>query len=207
MHDELPSWDFLVAGFTPPARQCVAVLHDVAPDGSRSVRAAGVTNWSAGRRVGTLSYLATAPTHRGTGLGGRLVTEHARHWPTLGLGTVLGEVHDPRLHAETSEERPLDRLRFYDRHGARLVGVPWVQPALSPDTERSPGMLLIALPPVPDAIPADDLVAWATDYYLEAEGASAADGDLAALLTRFGERPTWGPGPVMEFARVEPLHR
>jgi GNAT superfamily N-acetyltransferase len=204
--DELPSWDFLLAGFTPPARQCVAVLHEEAPRGARSVRAVAVTNWRDGRHVGTLSYLATAPAHRGTGSGGRLIAEHAQHWPALGLSTVLGEVHDPRLHPETDAERPLDRLRFYDRHGARLVGVPWVQPALSSDTKRSGGMLLIVLPPVPRAIPAGDLTEWALEYYLEAEGSSATDGDLGALLTRFGERPSWSPVPVMSFTEVEPLH-
>ncbi|WP_159081364.1 GNAT family N-acetyltransferase [Nocardioides sediminis] len=205
--DELPSWDFLLAGFRSPARQCVGILYDEDPVGVRSVRAVGVTNWRDGRHIGTLSYLATAPAHRGTGLGGTLVAEHAHHWPTLGLGTVLGEVHDPRLHPETADERPMDRLRFYDRHGARLVGVPWIQPALSPDTRRSRGMLLIVLPPVPKAIPAGDLIAWATDYYLEAEGAPATDGDLRALVTRFGGRQSWTPGPVMAFAEVEPLRR
>lgn len=203
--DELPSWDFLLAGFTTPARQCVGILHEESPGGTRSVRAVGVTNWRDGRHVGTLSYLATAPPHRGTGLGGTLLAEHGRRWPALGLRTVLGEVHDPRLHPETTEERPLDRLRFYDRHGARLVGVPWVQPALSPETERSAGMLLIALPPVPGAIPARDLTEWAREYYLEAEGTSTDDGHLEALVTRFGERPSWSPGPLMAFTEVEPL--
>jgi GNAT superfamily N-acetyltransferase len=204
--NELPSWDFLLTGFAPPARQSVGILHEVMPGGARSVRAVGVTNWRSGRHVGTLSYLATAPAHRGEGLGGTLIEEHAQQWPTLGLSTVLGEVHDPRLHAETADERPLDRLRFYDRHGAGLVGVPWVQPSLSSQTERSRGMLLIVLPPVPGAIPAGDLTEWALDYYLEAEGTSATDGELAALMARFGERPSWSPGPVMAFAEVEPLH-
>lgn len=92
-----------------------------------------------------LSYLAALPATRGAGVGSRLlaqVRERSRHDGTL----LLAEVERPDRHAGSAEYGdPTARLRFYGRHGARVLDLPYVQPPIRPGADPVPGMLLLVL--------------------------------------------------------------
>lgn len=159
--------------------------------------------------VGILTYLAARPGTRSRGSGGRLLDHCLTRWRERGPSLVLGEVHDPRLHATTDDERPLDRLRFYERHGSELVWAPWLQPALSPSTPRVGGMLLLAIarrsPFDGPNLPAGALLAWAEDYYRECEGEVPGDAAYRELAARLD--PPGGPAvrTVAEYADLPVL--
>jgi len=88
-------------------------------------------------------YLAIAPGRRGGGIGGALLDDAVHDALESGADVVLVEVEHPDHH-EASEEHgdPVARLRFYARHGVRLLAVPYFQPALGPGRERVPALLL-----------------------------------------------------------------
>lgn len=137
--------------------------------------------------VELLTYLAVDPSIRGHGIGGALLDHLARRWSaTADLALVVGEVHDPRFHPATPDERPVDRLAFYARHGAGLLDLPWVQPAVGADTRPVEGMLLLVLHPRDPApgttVPASMVSAWVEYQY---DPPTAADRPhLAALRGR-----------------------
>jgi hypothetical protein len=117
-------------------------------------------------------------------------------WSQGEAEVVLGEVHDPRRWPEGDDERPSARLRFYERHGARVLTVPWVQPRLREDGERVAGMVLLVWGRhgPPESVPAAWLRPWMTEYYLEAEGLDRPTDDptVAALLARVDARDPIG---------------
>lgn len=156
--------------------------------------------------VSLLAYLAVSPAARGLGAGGRMVDHLQESWRALGLPLVVGEVHDPRGHAESEDEHPEARLRFYGRAGARVLDVPWVQPALDAGGARVPHMLLLAMheTDAPDVASAD-VLDWARDYFSSAEGEGYEDAQVAALLARIGARERIAVLPLEQWRQVEPL--
>lgn len=159
--------------------------------------------------VGILSYLAARPGTRSRGSGGRLLEHCIGRWRERGPALVLGEVHDPRAHATTDDERPLDRLRFYERRGSELVWSPWLQPALSPSTPRVGGMLLLAIaraaPFDGPTLPPGALLAWAEDYYRSSEGAVPDDPAYRELVARLDPPGGLEVRPVAAYPELEPL--
>ncbi|GAA2388575.1 hypothetical protein GCM10010420_09960 [Streptomyces glaucosporus] len=109
--------------------------------------AAAVGEWDPGSRVLLLSYLTVRPGLRSKGLGSLLLEEVAGAWqerfrPLL----TLAEVEHPLAHkADRAYGDPAARLRFYARHGARALDLPYFQPALRPGAGRVHGMLLLVL--------------------------------------------------------------
>lgn len=177
--EELMTLDEVRATFTGPDAQPSHVVRA----GGRPV---GVMlgTWYADRRALLLTYLALDPSARGLGLGGRLVREVLPRWAAASPGAlVLAEVDDPRAWAaDATQGDPVARLRFYGRHGARLVPLAYVQPSLSPGAARVEGMLLLRLDTTPGAT-GDLLAAFLADYYAQSEGAGAvADPRVRALL-------------------------
>jgi GNAT superfamily N-acetyltransferase len=169
--------------------------HAVAIDDGRPI-AVALTERFAASDVLLLTYLAVRPDRQGDGLGGRLLDDHLARWaaetePQL----VLAEVEDPRQHAASDVADPADRLRFYGRHGARVLAMPYVQPALHPGAGRVRGMLLLSLAPtargvVGDAgggdagVRADVVRAFLEEYVVGTEGEAAlrSDPEVLALL-------------------------
>lgn len=198
--DELPGLETVLDGL-----EAADQIFCIAKDGPALVGAA-VADRAGPGEVALLSYLAVRPGHRGQGTGSALLRHVLDVWTAADIALGLGEIHDPRCHQETESERPIDRLRFYQRHGAGLL-IPWTQPALSSSTARVPGMLLIAFPVldlrVGSACSAGLLRSWTNDYFLECEGKSpiSADHPLGPVTNDSDEIPVL---PLGDYTSVEP---
>ncbi|MFF2623270.1 hypothetical protein [Oerskovia jenensis] len=163
-----------------------------APDGtgpgsSARVVAGVVGSWSAEARVLLVQYLAIAPGRRGGGIGAALLGAAVSAWLTnLRPVMVLGEVEHPRFHAASEAHGdPEARLRFYARHGGRVLAVPYFQPGNEPGAERVPALLLMTLATEsPDAtsVPAAPLRTFLREYFEGSEGSLADDAPTRALL-------------------------
>ncbi|AEE47227.1 GNAT family N-acetyltransferase [Cellulomonas fimi] len=176
--EELMTLDEVRAAFTgPQAQPSVVVLQ-----GGRPV-ALMLGGWYADRRALLLTYLAVDPSTRGLGLGARLVGEVLPRWAAASPGAlVLAEVDDPRAWpADATQGDPVARLRFYGRHGARLVPLPYVQPSLSPGAPRVEGMLLLRLDATP-GVPGAVLGAFLADYVTAHEGPAGLEDPVVAGL-------------------------
>lgn len=135
-------------------------------------------------RVLLLGYLATRPAARGNGIGRMLLTEvlprwRARSHPSL----IVAEIEDPRFHHATSYGDPVARLRLYARIGARLMPMPYFQPALRPGLHRVADMLLICLDEAASEVPASVVGTFLDEYFSECEGPGviATEPDYQAL--------------------------
>ena len=94
-------------------------------------------------RVLLLSYLAVRPEARGRGIGSSLVRDVASNWYDGDeVLLAVAEVHDPRHWPDDAAAE--GRLRLFEKLGARVLGAPFVQPALHGDGERVGGFLLLA---------------------------------------------------------------
>lgn len=163
-----------------------------------------------GDGVGLLEYLAADPQVRGRGLGGALLDQCRVIWTEAGELVVLAEVHDPRVHAESADERPAARLRFYERNGARLLSVPWTQPALSPETDRVEGMLLLVMYADPSRVGSsldrECVLRWAQGYFAHeaprADGRERGGSHVLAALS--GDEPL-AIGPIAQLDDLVPL--
>ena len=125
---------------------------------------------------------------------------------------AVAEVHDPRPWSGVAGDDPLGRLRLYERLGARLLGVPFIQPALGPNGARVPGFLLLAFHVDPSvevehdgesAVHSDIVGRFVRRYYETAEGITAPyDSQLAELLRRIEDHATIRLLPLAEYERV-----
>lgn len=91
---------------------------------------------------GLLTYMVVAPHARGRGLGKRLVEDALA--ALAGTRAVFGEVNDPETQQREPVENARKRLAMFQRWGARLVDVDYVQPALGPGLESDTTLRLIA---------------------------------------------------------------
>lgn len=151
--------------------------------------------------VGLLSYLAARPGGRGRGAGGELLDHLVGEWARGPAALVVGEVHDPRIWPEAEDERPAARLRFYARHGARLLDLPWVQPALGAGAAPVEGMLLITLHP----LGATRVDSAPVRRWIQAYSGDEPAPEVAPVLRRLEGRPTLEVVGLDELDRVEPL--
>lgn len=162
----------------------VAVEADGTPIG------VAVGEWYADSRVQLLAYLAVDPAHRSTGVGGRLLDAAVERWALKhGPCVVVTEIEHPDLPAEHPEwGDPKRRFAFYARHGARVLDLPFFQPALRDSSEREQGMLLVSLH-IDQSFQVDHgkvasgpIHEFLTAYFTATEGRVPEDRDGAALL-------------------------
>jgi GNAT superfamily N-acetyltransferase len=158
-----------------------------------------------------LSYLAVLAHGRGLGVGTAVLKAAKAAWTTeLSPRLILLEVEDPRQFTGSAAfGDPVARVRFYERHGVRSLPLPYVQPALGPDTARIPGLVLMVLGGTDapsDAVTVDgQLVAsFLADYFEEFEGTrQPGDADLDRLLAACA-RP--GGLPLVTAAELPPVY-
>jgi GNAT superfamily N-acetyltransferase len=124
-------------------------------------------------RCGFVTYMVVASQSRRSGLGRRLLDEATRSLYEQAARAVFGEVNDPRTREgkthETADEK-WQRLERFQRWGARVVEVPYVQPALGAGLERDRGLCLVAFGAQDRSLPGT-LVA---DFYDELYAATEA---------------------------------
>ncbi|SKC67045.1 hypothetical protein [Krasilnikoviella flava] len=184
--EELMPLDDLLAG----CRSGVQTAYGV-EQGDR-VTAGIVASWSPGTRVLLVDYLAIAPGGRGGGVGGRLLDLSVAAWRAeLRPAVVLAEVEHPAHHATHARHGdPAARLRFYARHGARVLTLPYFQPGMGgPGSSRVPAMLLVALAVgdaeadrPPSSVLAEPLRRFLVEHLVACEGAVADDAATRRLL-------------------------
>lgn len=191
----------LLAPFFPPHE--LDSLEDVAggvADGTTEVLVAvdeegrrlgaAVGDWDEGARVQLLSYLAVDPARRSGGVGGRLLEEAVARWAERYRPcAIVAEIEHPAAAAENAawgDHRR--RFDFYGRRGARVLDLPFFQPALRDGAERAWGMLLIALHLDPELAAGPDRAAAAPirefleGYFRITEGDLPEDAEGKALL-------------------------
>lgn len=157
------------------------------PEPAGRVVAGVVGSWSAEARVLLVQYLAIAPGRRGGGIGAALLGAAVAAWlKDLHPVMVLGEVEHPRFHAASEAHGdPEARLRFYARHGGRVLAVPYFQPGNEPGADRVPALLLMTLAtedPEATSVPAAPLRTFLREYFESSEGSLADDAPTRALL-------------------------
>lgn len=138
---ELVPLDWLVRGVRDGR---VRVLASTGPDG---VDAVAVTERLRETSAVLLSYVAARADRRGRGVGSSLYSRVLDDVTTLDRPSlVLAEVERPDAHpGDDAHGDPAARLRFYGRHGARVLDLPYFQPAIEDTGARVHGMLLLAL--------------------------------------------------------------
>jgi GNAT superfamily N-acetyltransferase len=185
------------------SRDDVAVLAAY-DDGGAPVAAAVTERICPG--VVLLTYLAALPSSRGSGVGSRLLTRVRDTAVAARASLLLAEVERPDRHAGSDEHGdPTARLRFYERYGARILDLPYVQPPIGPEAAPVPGMLMLALHVAPEALRDGGtsvdgaLVAQAFEHLLGDEADD--DADLAALRAA-ARRPVTGIVPITQWRSV-----
>ncbi|GAB3806296.1 GNAT family N-acetyltransferase [Micromonospora zhanjiangensis] len=181
--DELVAEPVLRAGLVT-GRYVLAV----AVDGTRPAAAAVVERFpTAGALL--LLFLATRPGTRGGGLGSRLL-EWARDdlFRREAAAVLLAEIEHPAAHPGSPEHGdPAARLRFYARHGARAVDLPYFQPALDARGNRVYGLILALLASrdgPADSVASPPLRRFVLANVEQGEGRIGTDLDLLALRRR-----------------------
>lgn len=156
-------------------------------------------------RISLLDNLAVAPDIRQGGHGGRLMRHLLSRWESADSVAFLAEVEDPRHHSGGEHGDPAARLRFYDRHGAQLLPLPYFQPSLGPGLDRVPNLLLLALRTRDSGLPSAALGAFLDDNITACEGDTARDTDPDYRSLR--DRVTaWPPtAPLWPLSRLADL--
>ena len=106
---------------------------------------------------GLLTYLVVAPEVRRRGVGGALLQQARQAVGDAAL--VLGEISDPQKH---DDERDWQRLERFQRWGARVLDVTYVQPDLG--YGRDPDLLLVAFDP-PEIVEGERLRTFFREFY------------------------------------------
>lgn len=163
--EELVSLDEIRAAYGPSgADPSIVITADDLPV------AVMLGEWYVDHRVLLLSYLSVDRRIRGTGLGTRLVREVLPQWCEGREVLVLAEVDDPRSWPASGDSGdPHARLRFYDRHGARLFPLRYFQPSLREGSPRVHSMLLLRLDRGLEAS-GELLAAFLQEYFTVCEG-------------------------------------
>ncbi|WP_460406282.1 GNAT family N-acetyltransferase [Actinophytocola sediminis] len=134
--------------------------------------------------ISLLNYLAVDPGIRQGGHGGRLLRHTLSRWETTDSVAFLAEVEDPRCHPSNDHGDPTARVRFYERHGAALLPLPYFQPSLGPGLARVPNLLLISLRTREAGLPSAGLTRFLDDNIAACEGEQARDHDPAYRALR-----------------------
>lgn len=195
---EMYSWEVFAEGLR--SGQSPAMRVAVATDGEGSPVGGLTAELFPSSGVLLVGYVAVQPDWRGQGIGSLLLTTAGAPWyddPSVVL--ALGEVHDPRHAWAVAGEESLARIRFFERAGARVLDVGFVQPSLGLGLKRVPNFLLVVFavkevalvatdPPAVDSRVVDTFV---REYFDHCEGfpGGTPDPGLARLLADVSRDP------------------
>ncbi len=169
LYDEILARSFRPAELESRAKVLKALAGDKSvPGGLLAVNPTGlivgaiIGDWFGDCRVMLISYLAVRAEFRGCGIGKLLLAEAFALWrerfvPAL----ILGEVEDPRYYREHDPMGFGDadaRLRLYGALGARILAMPYFQPALSQHQPRVYNLLLMVFEADPSVMKGDNAV-------------------------------------------------
>ncbi|MFD2839020.1 GNAT family N-acetyltransferase [Populibacterium corticicola] len=132
-----------------------------------------------------LLYLALQPGLRGSGVGGALLDYSIKAWRELFNPTiVMAEVEHPTYHAPSEEHGdPAKRLRFYARHGGKILDIPYFQPSIREGEPPVPALMLVTLWVAPETYVGENLIAaWPLRAALRRELVEACDPEFAPSL-------------------------
>jgi hypothetical protein len=75
---------------------------------------------------------------------------------------ILAEVEHPTYHPSSDDHGdPAARMRFYAKHGGRILDIPYFQPAIRDGEPPVPALMLVTLWVAPEAfIDEDTIIAW-----------------------------------------------
>jgi GNAT superfamily N-acetyltransferase len=183
--------DEMFAEDTFMAAQSSEVVRTVLAWDDESNLVGGLTgHWYPACRVFLVDYLVVRPESRGRGTGSALLHHGSEQWSReLSPILILGEVEDPRHYRDRGFGNPSSRFRFYGRLGARVLQLPYFQPALGPSGSRVHGLLLMVFFAQSDAyagsatITGEPLNCFIEQYVTECEGRlQEEDAELKKLL-------------------------
>jgi GNAT superfamily N-acetyltransferase len=118
----------------------------IAFDGDGQIVGGIIGDWFARCRVMLISYLAARPGFRDRGIGKRLLADVLPAWTSqFGVVLTVAEVENPRFfQADECHGDPEARLRLYATAlGAKILDIPYFQPALTPGQPRVPNLFLM----------------------------------------------------------------
>jgi GNAT superfamily N-acetyltransferase len=139
-----------------------------------------VGDWFPESRVMLISYLAARRGLRGHGIGQRLLGEVMPVWISrFGALLSVAEVENPQFyHGDEDHGDPQARLRFYARLGAKIIAIPYFQPALSTEQSRVRNLFLMVLSAEPSVLREDNGVDAPTVQYFIEEYVIGSEGDV-----------------------------
>jgi GNAT superfamily N-acetyltransferase len=192
----------------PPPKPILHILvagHDLQTPQRRALHGFLIFEFFRASVCGLLTYLAVDANMRRRGTARLLLSRAQEQLRTdaraqgAQLRAVFAEVNDPaRVHEAEGGTTPGDRLKVFERLGARRVPVRYVQPQLKAGRGRSDTLLLIALPAGPeplDALPSKTVKAFLTEFF-QSLGVDQPDRDpdFARMLEDLrGERIALSP--------------
>lgn len=151
-----------------------------------------VAQWFPRSTALLFAYLAVRAGWRGGGIGTSLITRAVQDWAvTYRPALLVAEVEDPRVYPCTPDQDPLARLRLYERLGARLLELRYVQPEVNPGAGRVRDLLLVAqecsagvmaAPSGVVEVSAAAVLAFLNEYYRDCEGETYRDAEFLAMV-------------------------
>ncbi len=155
-----------------------------------------------------LTYLVVSSQARGQGTGGKLMAQILRCWRDRGTAVLVAEVERPGGPAHPDFGDADRRLKFYDRHGAKAIDLPYFQPPIGPGYPPVP-MILILLGALPGAVDsaaqtlvaADALAGLFDDTVGPARATAPEIAALYAALSAVGGVKLW---PMSDYAQIAP---
>lgn len=160
-------------------------IHVIAAYNDQGVIAGAVGATPTQERVMMLLYLALRPGLRGSGVGGKLLNHAIAQWQELFNPTfILSEVEHPGYHRASEEHGdPAARLRFYARHGGRILNIPYFQPAIREGEPPVPALMLLTMWVAPEAFIGDDhVISWPLRASLRRELIETCEPDFEPAL-------------------------
>ncbi|MGH8556593.1 MAG: GNAT family N-acetyltransferase [Methylococcales bacterium] len=114
--------------------------------------AGSISDYLADANSGVIEFLVVSPEYRGRSLGRRLLAlteeklaEDAKRNCGRSLDYIVGEMNDPYKAGSVPDNLdPFERAKIWHRRGYQRLDFPYLQPALSPEQQSVPHLLLMS---------------------------------------------------------------